>query len=247
MIADAHAHTGDGLGRAWTPERLVAMMNRYGIQRAYISSMDALLGDPSGNQRVLQQYLRPYPERFLGYCVANPHQTPLKEVRHCIDAGFVGIKLHPAFHEYRLDGLQYAPVLQLAHAQCRPVLVHSGGSLGDPDRFAPPEVLVRVAKRYPEMSLIIGHMGMERWRDIVELAMPFPNVYLEICSSLPQRDRLSTAIQRVGAERIVFGTDMPLLEPAVSLGLVEGAHLARTERERILGGNITRILERVRE
>ena len=244
MIIDAHAHSGDGLGREWRAEELLDLMTRHSIDRACVSSTESLRGDPAGNRNVLRRFLRPHPSRFVGLCVANPHQRPLDEVSWGLENGFVGIKLHPAMHECRLDRKEYDPVLRLASRQRRPVLIHCGGSPGDPDRFAPPDALLGVLERYPDLPLLIGHMGMDWWRDLIDLVAPFPNARLGISSSLPQRERLPIAVERIGSGRIVFGTDMPFLDPSLSLGLVQGAGLPDEDRTRILSGNISGLLER---
>ena len=49
-------------------------------------------------------------------------------------------------------------------------------------------------------------------------------------------------VKAAGADRVIFGSDMPLLCPSVNLGMIEQANLSKKEKELILGGNIARLL-----
>ena len=82
--------------------------------------------------------------------------------------------------------------------------------------------------------------------DLVNLAPEVESLYLDITMSLPDLYRLEKTVEAVGAERVLFGTDLPLLNPAVPLGLVEGCALSQDQKNMILGGNITRLLEAVK-
>ena len=87
-------------------------------------------------------------------------------------------------------------------------------------------------------------MGLERWRQIIEMVNGYKNIFLDITMSMPNPERLEFAVEKVGADRVLLGTDTPLLDPAVSLGLVYGSSLSMTEKEKIMGGNILSILNR---
>jgi len=137
-------------------------------------------------------------------------------------------------------------VLELANKQRRPVLFHSGETIGIPDfRFTPPNMIVRIAEQYPDLPFLIGHMGLSQWREVTNMAAPYPNLYLDITMSMPYPERLRIAVETVGPQRVLYGTDMPLLSPAISLGLVKGAMLSKDDEEKILGGNINQLLNAI--
>lgn len=85
-------------------------------------------------------------------------------------------------------------------------------------------------------------MGLERWRQIIEIVNDYKNLFLDITMSMPNPERLEFAVKKIGADRILLGTDMPLLDPGVSLGLVYGSSLSATEKENVLGNNILNLL-----
>ena len=96
-----------------------------------------------------------------------------------------------------------------------------------------------VGRRHPNLPVIIGH-GLGE--DGIRLAADTPNVYLELSGSYPYRGVLRRAIDTVGADRIVFGTDMDLILPAFALGIYHDADLSPEEDRLIMADNARRIL-----
>ena len=96
-----------------------------------------------------------------------------------------------------------------------------------------------VGRRHPDLPVIIGH-GLGE--DGIRLAADTPNVYLEMSGSYPYRGALRRAIDTVGADRIVFGTDMDLIVPAFALGIYHDADLSPDEDRLIMAENARRIL-----
>jgi len=245
MIIDAHAHSGDFLGRIWDAKKIISVMDKYKIDKAFISSETAIInGDPEANMHLYENYLKFFPDRLIGYCVPNPYHNPGDEVIKCIDSGhFKGIKLHPWHQKCPLISQFYEPVFRIANEKKLPVLVHSGGTLIQPDLcFALPDMFLNIADKYKDISLIIGHMGLERWRQVIEIIHDYKNIFLDITMSKPNPDRLEFAVKKIGANRVLFGTDLPLLDPAVSLGLIYGSSLTSEEREKVMGNNIMNLL-----
>lgn len=248
MIIDAHIHSGDFLGRQWNAENIVSLMNKYEIDKAFISSETAIIyGDPAANRDLYKNYLKLYPDRFIGYCVPNPYHNPEKEIKDCINSGyFSGIKLHPWHQKCPLISRFYEPVFRIANEKKIPVLVHSGGTIVNPDFcFALPEMFLSVADKYKDLPLIIGHMGLERWRQVIEIVHDYKNIFLDITMSMPYPERLEFAVKKVGADRVLLGTDMPLLDPGVSLGLIYGSSLSVSEKEKVMGNNILNLLSKL--
>ena len=122
-------------------------------------------------------------------------------------------------------------------ADCRlPVLGH----------FTPAECDA-LMQRVPAAMVVMAHMGgqpyaLGNWHLAVEVASRHPNLYLDTASSQIDNGMLEYAVQQIGAERILFGTDMPLLDPWVQRAKVEGAQLSDEAKELILGGNMQRLL-----
>ena len=83
----------------------------------------------------------------------------------------------------------------------------------------------------------MGHMGGMEWKAATERAKEADNVYLEICSGFSLRNKIEDAVEAVGAQRVLFGSDMTLLDPASSLGMVLDAEISSEEKKKILYKN----------
>lgn len=76
----------------------------------------------------------------------------------------------------------------------------------------------------------------------MEAAEATPNLFLELAGSQHHRLILERAVERVGAERIVFGSDLPFLEAAMTLAHVLTARISDHAKERILRTNFLRLV-----
>jgi hypothetical protein len=83
----------------------------------------------------------------------------------------------------------------------------------------------------------MGGTGQDGWRAGIEGGRRQPNIYLEICGSLLHYDRIAEAVAGVGPKRILFGSDLTLINPAFSIGQVLGSDIREKDKARILGGN----------
>jgi len=88
----------------------------------------------------------------------------------------------------------------------------------------------------------MAHMGMAAYRDAIYVAQKESNVILET-SAQPWTHRIvRVAADKIGIERIIFGSDAPLHHPRVELTKIEVAGLAPEDKAKVLGGNIARVL-----
>ncbi len=236
-IIDAHAHITGGweeLGIVRDLDDTIRLMDRYQIEISFSSDSRSLRGDyQAGNDRLLEAIHR-HPGRVCGYAVANPRdgQAGLDEVERCLDAGMHGIKLHISHTLLDYDHPSTIPFFELAVERGVPVLVHC---------FDGARSMDRAATCVPEAVVILGHMGGYQWPQASEVATRHPNLYLEICCSCSEIGIVESAVAAVGPERVLFGTDMPLLDPCSSLYKVYDADISAQAQALILGGNMARL------
>ncbi len=247
-VVDAHAHAG-AYSRFFIPDHGEAgmgrVMDRCGVDVACVSSHLALELDTAGGNAATAALVERGDGRFRGLLVVNPHDDP----EHTLAAGlddprFVGVKLHPDLHDYPVMGPRYRPVWEAAAALGCPVLVHSwaGSDLDDLTAFA------AVAERYPDASVILGHSGARRshFDATAELAVDYPNLFLEVCGSFMTGSWINHLVETVGADRVLFGSDFPFIDLRYSLGRVLFAGLADDELVQVLGGSVSRLIHRFR-
>jgi len=243
-VIDAHCHmgrwynfnvpNGDASG-------MVAMMDRLGFT-ACIAAHHASIGPDFryGNDEVIRA-MQDFPGRIYGYVGVNPNypETELiRELDRCMEAGMVGVKLHPDVHQCPVDDVKYAAVWEYANERHLPVLSHT--STGGRN---PVQTFEKLAEKYPNVAIILGHSGFgsEGAEKSIEAALKFPNIYLEIAGSVITYGILERMVNRVGAKRVLFGTDMPFLDPRPQLGRVAFAKVSDEDKRQILGLNAVRI------
>ena len=247
-MIDVHAHYGPTFFPIRTEREaaIVRMMDSYGIDLCIVSSFKGLFyGQPQCNEEVYEG-LRKSQGRLKGYVVANPNypEESLADIeRYTKLKEFVGVKLHPAWHGVPIDDARYAPILRLCEDRNLPILVHSfvseliGAHLSEPERVA------KVAAHY-RCPIILGHLGGNTRRG-VEAARGVDHLFVEICGGRQDADsrsgwttdRVALPVKALGADRVLFGTDLPLVEPCSSIGIIEEAPLSSTDRDKILYKN----------
>lgn len=240
-VVDAHCHMGpwynfhiprnDAAGMA-------ASMDRVGTQTAICAAHASIGPDYRlGNEQVAQA-IADFPGRFLGYITLNPHYPAAelrRELRERHNAGgFVGIKLHCGFHQAEGDDERYRPAWEFAHEHGLPVLVHT---------YRGPQAYDALAERYPNAKIMIAHSisDVSSAEATTALAKRRPNVYLDICGSPLLYGMLEWAVGQVGAERVLFGTDLPFIDCRPGLGRLLMSRLSPDEKRLIMGLNAARV------
>jgi uncharacterized protein len=245
-VMDCHGHLGthvDFPAYKTDAESMVAVMDHLNIERLAVTSTLACYNDcPRGNAEV-DELLKRFPTRFLGYITVNPHPpgAALKELarwEHFHQPPL--IKLHPALHHYPVTGEHYRPIWDYAHQTDAVVLVHTW----DSDPNCGPLMFPDIARAFPNARILLGHSGVT-WRgyhQAMEAAKQAPNLFLDLSGSQHHRLILEHAVERVGAERILFGSDLPYLEASMTLAWVLAARIPDAAKEQILRSNFLRLI-----
>jgi uncharacterized protein len=221
--------SGDG----YRVENMLASMDAAGVDMAVVCS----LGQMIDNDYVRSVQER-YPDRILGFGQVNPRSPEaVDEVGRCAAAGLRGLKLHPTMHGYHFcDHGLLDPILAACAEHRLVVLVNA---LDDP--FCAPLSIEEIVKGFPDVPVLIAHMGtIWNLMEAILVAERTPNVYLETSSALLLDVR--TAYQRVGAGKIVMGTDWPGTDFDLERAKIERAIADADDRAEVEGGNLAALL-----
>jgi predicted TIM-barrel fold metal-dependent hydrolase len=245
-VFDCHGHIGvhpDFPAYQADADAMVAVMDQLNIERLAVTSTLACYNDcPRGNAEI-EAVLRRHPERFFGYVTVNPNPPGQAVAELERWAGFHRpplIKLHPGLHKYPVHGEHYKPIWDYANQHEAVVLVHTW----DSDPNCGPLLFPSIARAHPKARILLGHSGVT-WRGIMqamEAAEAAPNLFLDLASSQHHRPILEKCARRVGAERILFGSDMPFLEASMTLAHVLTAKISDAEKEKILRTNFSTLV-----
>lgn len=241
MIIDAHVHIGTGnfFHMDADEDALVRLADACGFDRLFVTELNALFYDMSeGNDRLARRIAR-HPDRLIGYVsVPTPRlgRRAVEEVRRCHEKyGFRGLKIYSHPEDSIAEPTTY-PLLEAAAEYGMPILAHTT-----------PDECDHLMTHVPTARLLMAHMGghpyaFGDWHRAVAVAARHPNLLLDTASSQMDNGMIEYAVRHLGPERILFGTDMPLLDPHTQLAKVTGAQIDEAAKALILGGNVARIL-----
>jgi len=239
---DCEVHIGDfqgdlysWLGRKIDSEELEAVMDDHAFDMAIVMPSVAQFPDNDAVGRAIKGRAR-----LLGFAMVNPYAADggTYELERAVgewDAR--GLKLVPLRHGYDCDSSVPMRVMELAQRLDLPVSIHSGA------HYCLPWQIGALARRFPSVPIIMDHMG---WRYYVEgaidVALTTPNVYLETALvSMPGYIR--QAVDRLGADRVIYGSDYPTGHPGAMMEVVKAAKLDGESESMVLGGSLARILK----
>jgi predicted TIM-barrel fold metal-dependent hydrolase len=187
--------------------------------------------------------LAAHPTRFLGWIFLNPRAAigieELERWRH--QPGFVGVKLHPHWHGWRVE--EALPIAERCEELGLPILIHLG--------FARKGEWKILADACPRLTMIFAHAGMPHFDRMWGAIRDYPHLYLDVSSPYLDEALARDAVRAVGADRTLFGTDAPYgfhddadhsYDYGAIRGWVERLPLGSREIDDILGGNTERLL-----
>jgi predicted TIM-barrel fold metal-dependent hydrolase len=250
-VIDCHAHLNHRSRATWEADdrKLIAAADKLRIDQLCCSILTPHRPATADGFRECNRWtadgMHRFPGRVLGYCYVNPGygREALEEIRRCIeDREFIGIKL---YNEYTCTEPVVFPVVELAIELGVPILhhaLHSHYFVEDQPRMTDGGHLAELARRYPEAMLICAHIsGGGDWEWTIKAARHAPNVFLDTSGSATDAGTVDMAVAVVGAERVVFGCDSSM---TAGVGKIRGADLSAQDKQKILGGNMMKLLRR---
>jgi uncharacterized protein len=243
VIVDAYNNAWPGSGKSdylsgdrYRVENMLESMDAAGVDMAVACSLGQMIDND-----YIRSVQERYPDRIVGFGQVNPRSPEaVEEVGRCAAAGLRGLKLHPTMHGYHFcDHGLLDPILEASAEHRLVVLVNA---LDDP--FCAPLSIEEIVKGFPEVPVLIAHMGTV-WNlmEAILVAERTSNVYLETSSALLLDVR--TAYERVGAGKIVMGTDWPATDFDLERAKIERAIPGAEDRVKVEGGNLAALLDLV--
>lgn len=241
-VLDAHMHLDDlpEQGVRITAADCVARMDEAGVDAAVVMTfVEAPQGGGDPLSRIAAACAQ-YPGRLIGFVRLHPAygDEARRLLEHAVtQLGFRGLKLHPVGSLVHPAEPSSVALVREAARLGVPVLFHCGD-----EALCTPYQIAALARACPEATVILGHMGgYHHVDDAIAVGEELPNVVLET-SAMPYPEKIAEAVSRVGAERVIFGSDGPMCSPRLEIEKVRLAGLRPGDARRVLGENVAELL-----
>ena len=166
---------------------------------------------------VIADYVAQHPERLAGWASVDPNEPAcIEQLDHAVAVlGLRGLKLGPAYQHFDPTDRRHWPLFARAQALGIPIMWHQGTTFPSLARlrWASPLQLEDVAMDFPDLRMIIAHLGHPWEADVVALIRKAPNVYADISAVhyRPWRywQAMVTAMEYGVTHKLLLGSDFP--------------------------------------
>jgi len=250
MLVDCHSHLweypghisdefANDLKRSWggkpnllkaKPEDHFAAM--HSVDRVIVFGLQARRTGYFVPNDYLANYARKHPDKVIGFASVDPNDTNAeRELRRCVrELGLKGLKLGPIYQHFDPKSTKAARIFRLAEELELPVVIHQGTTFlrNAPLKYANPTQLEEVALRFPDLKMIIAHLG-HPWEDeTAVLVRKQPNIFTDISAVHPRPFRLFNKLMTFSEYgvlgKIVFGSDFPFFTPEETITGIENVN-----------------------
>jgi predicted TIM-barrel fold metal-dependent hydrolase len=237
-----------------TADDLIANMDKEGIDVSVLLNVGWRSHELclETNDYIMEAIAR-YPNRLVGFCTVQPlaSEKALVELERCVRGGVKGIgELRCDTQGFDLaDEVTMRPIARAAIEHHLVLLTHSSEPVGHsyPGKGAiTPDVLYRFIQNFPDLSIVCAHWGggLPFYALMPEVSRALSNVYFDTAASpfLYQDAIFEHMVGIVGADKILFGSDHPLIGQDRIVKSIRSLKLPAEAESMILGGNAERIL-----
>jgi hypothetical protein len=208
---------------------LLEEMDRFHIREALVSHWTAEEYDAATGNRALERDLRP---RLTPAWAALPDEVSITHLEHRRP---VAVRLTPAVTQHNFATASWCAGPLLEYLQSYSVITLIARS----DIEWP--ALTSLAENFPRLPLVVLDPGYRADRYLLPLLRRFPMLHFDSATYLAHR-QLEAFVEQHGADRILFGSRLPLYTPASALGVLATARISEADRRAIAGGNLRRLL-----
>jgi len=240
--------------RLATADELIASMDKEGVDISVITNIGWTTHElcVETNDYILESIAR-YPNRLIGFGAVQPlsYEAAIAEIERCVSGGIHGIgELRPDVQLVDLSDSQViTPFMETIRKHRLVLLTHTSEPIGHkyPGKGSiTPHLLYPLITTFPEVSIVCAHWGggLPFYALMPEVKRAMKNVYFDTAASpflySPQIYRQVT--QLVGDDKVLFGSDWPLLSPGRLLNEINSLNLPKETKDLILAGNAQKLL-----
>jgi uncharacterized protein len=248
-------HVDPVLFEGMSLQEMLARMDSVGIERAFlIAAKVGQVGHPACYHvpyRLVAEAVQCFPNRFFGLAGLDPTEG-MRGVREFARAvaeyGFVGAHFYPHWYELPPDHARWYPFYAKCVELDVPVQLQVGQSMVyDPTyprrSVGRPIALDSVACDFPELKIVGIHVGIPWTDEMIAMAWKHTNVFVGSDAHSPKFWPASFVhyLKTYGQDKVIFGTDFPVLDFARTIREIEALDLPDHVRRKLLRGNAIRV------
>lgn len=259
FIIDAHAHiypekiatrASESIGAFYdipmnysgTVEDLLDLGNKNNIDMFVVQSVATVPDQVVSINNFITATVSEHPDKLIGFATLHPDMENIPaEIDRVIGAGLLGIKLHPDFQKFHINDRCAYNIYEAAEGRL-PILIHTGDSRYS---YSDPKLVPQVLKDFPKLQMICAHFGgWSQWNE-AERYLTDQNVWIDTSSSLYALSpgKAASLIRKFGEDRVLFGTDYPMWNPADEIRHIEKLDLPQSVKTKIFYKNICSLLK----
>lgn len=233
---------------------LISEMDAQGIDKSVVFGFPWNRLDTARLQNdYILEVVQAHPDRLIGFCCLNPlHPDAAKEVERCIQGGLKGVG-ELAFYQSGIDAPVLAalsPIMSLCAENRLPIMVHTNEPIGHAYPGKAPMTLFEIytmVQRFPDNVIVLAHWGggLPFYHLLKkEVKQALKNVFVDTAASpfLYDPAIYPVAAAAFGHEKILLGSDFPLLKPQRYVDEMKKADLSDARIQSICGENAARML-----
>ncbi|MFO8101081.1 MAG: amidohydrolase family protein [Dehalococcoidia bacterium] len=237
-----------------TAEDLLESMEKDGIDLSVAVNMgwSSMELCRETNDYIMESVAR-YPDKLVGFGMVDPRwKDAPTEVERCARGGLRGIgELMPHLHGYDLGNRELMePVVETTTKHDMIILTHSSEPVGHdyPGKGnVHPQMLYSLISSFPDQKFVCAHWGggLPFYALMPEVGRAFENVWFDTAASpfLYRYDIFPRVAEIIGPEKILFGSDFPLISQGrIIKGLEAKTSVPAKDKELILGRNAILLL-----
>ena len=251
-IIDVHMHLGLHSRihyMDYSDEKVIKIGRKFGVEKCLCSH---IMGFTNLNEQIkmINELSKKYGNYINWYLVYDPN-NPSKSLKlikeNMKKINFIGVKIHPPRHECRLNDEKYYPLWDFAIKNNIVILSHTWSPYtSNPKQFYGNPLLIEdVLKKFKDLKFIVGHSGgkIPFYDEVISLLERNSNLYMDCSGDTLYPELFRKVIHKLGSERMMFGTDMPLIDTRYHIINILNAGLTRNELDNILYKNDAKLFK----
>lgn len=238
-IIDAHIHIGKWSSIFFDYESTVDEAIRV-LKKSGVDAAVCMPADNTSNSDLFSETYDNEQFKFFYNAWINPDDPELDDFLDKNMEKISMFKVHPSIQRKKITDESYDRYIALAAEKSKPVVVHCGRW----QEVASYRFPLELTKKYPGLVLILAHLGGDQpsiFLDCAEEVRKYKNVYLG-SESVREFYFVNKVVQKVGAEKVIFGSDYNLGLPLTYIPVIESLDIPASDKDLIFAGNISRLL-----